>query len=579
MDIETEYIPNFDSYPQPAAKKLWVEDYDRMIVHTQGKPSSRLINTRRPNESEDVKKYRIDNFRPVTQAAFNQASDNAKRVLSHSSVEVIYPEKIKDFMFSDSFNGTDYMNYKKNYYFDKMIDAANAFMVWWPIGQIGDVTKQVSVEPIIVMPEDVVHATDEVFTFLSSEKSWVEVGQGESAPIGQVFYIIGEKEIWKKSQVGRIDSIEFEYAIYAVNPCGYVYPYQLGGKETIVEIEGKNRYGQDDEIEVKYFKSFFSHALAYADECLARFSDNQGVAVRCSSPLMEVESVKCTAGCKNGFVEMWDSEKKKILGTTACETCHGRGKVPITGSPYGVITRPERQKGVGEFDNTDIPTVRFIHPEVGILDYSDRTWQDYLKMTKDSLALLRIDQAQSGVAKEIDRENQLSVLDVLAAYLYKGSVVQDFMIIHKFLYPSLDFPQVTINLPSSFIIKSPGEILEDIKILRDQGAPDFIIIEKTREYIQKAYGSDQFRMKIFDVLVALDPVFIKTQNEISQLVSSTVITNEQATFHLWATSIVESYAKEQGRDFVTMDTGSIVTLLKPKIDQKVAEEMASVSAL
>jgi len=83
MDFTIElYQKSFHSYPKPAAKALWVSDFEEVIVHTRGVLPTKLIATRRPNETQEVLDYRIANYRKITKFHFNQAITNLQRILS-----------------------------------------------------------------------------------------------------------------------------------------------------------------------------------------------------------------------------------------------------------------------------------------------------------------------------------------------------------------------------------------------------------------------------------------------------------------------------------------------------------------
>ena len=69
----------------PSERSEWVELRDAMEVHTDEKKPVRLLETRRPNEPEDVKEYRIKIYQPITRKGIDKAKDITARVFTNAS--------------------------------------------------------------------------------------------------------------------------------------------------------------------------------------------------------------------------------------------------------------------------------------------------------------------------------------------------------------------------------------------------------------------------------------------------------------------------------------------------------------
>ena len=525
MTIE-EYQKNFLNYPEPVSKAKWVQDYSNMITHTQEGHSQRLIGTRRPNESEDVKKYRNDNDRPITRNAFLKATTNLQRTLSHTQVEIRYPEELREFLEKPIYEGSPFLSYFQRKFIPKMVDAANGLLVWWPENIVGPDTR-VTMVPIIVIPEQIKHYSMEVLTWKSEEKSEIEK-DGTMQWIGEVWFIMMADGLYKRVQT-KLD--EFEWQDYYSNPMGGIYAMRLGGDEV--------SYTDNEGSYHTYLTSYFSSAVAFADECKVQFSDHQGVMVNCSSPLREVEQIDCIA-CQ-GKKKINYEVRPGVYDNRICDTCQGTGSLPLNSSPYGVLVRPKRTTGINEVNTQDIPVMRFIHPDTSILEFGGKSWKELLKMTEDALNLLFVDEAQSGIAKNIDREDKLAFLDKVAVHLYHHIIPYSIEIIHAFLFPGRTLGQISVNLPSTFVVKTETQIIEDLKSLRAESAPSYLIIEKLREFTSKQFSGDPVRMKIFDVNMLVDPYFSSTQIEKLNYLNSGAINEVDWRFSLLAPSIIANY--------------------------------------
>ncbi|KKK86281.1 hypothetical protein LCGC14_2764800, partial [marine sediment metagenome] len=100
----------------------------------------------------------------------------------------------------------------------------------------------------------------------------------------------------------------------------------------------------------------------------------------------------------------WEEEKAGKTKTVICSICKGTGQKPHT-SPYGVFVRKET--GPGEDPDTGA-MVEFTSPAVDILEHQLETWQTLLELARKSLFDETIDEAQSGKAKLVDKEDEHS---------------------------------------------------------------------------------------------------------------------------------------------------------------------------
>lgn len=557
MDFTIElYQRSFTTYPKPAAKPLWVLDYESVIVHTRGVLPTKLISKRRPNEPEEVQTYREENYRRITKFSFNQAITNLQRILSQSNVDVRYPENLKEFLSGNNFSRASFLHYFQKKVVRRMIEEANGLLLWFPSGQgVNDQTAKVDIVPILVPVDRIEHYDENVLTFLSDEHSLVSVGKNQELT-GKVYYSVFKDEIWKRFQTGKKGDEEYSWILHYRTNMGFVYALVLGGDESALEIE----VGREKET-ILYLSSYFNSAVSIGDECLCQFSDHQGIMVSSAYPIREVEPTQCYAeGCSNGKVMV----KNK---PTNCRTCNGTGMVAAPNGPYGVIVRPKKGR-VDQQQTVEIPVMRFISPDTAILDYSGKHWQELLSMTKEALNLLFIQEAQSGVAKEIDREDKLSFLDKVGQNVYLYLVKNSIQIIHKLRFPNEDFPEVQIQLPSTFVVRKESELIADIGTMRDKSAPPFLVSEALRELMTKRYNGDPVRLKMFDVMVIFDPLFTYTTQEKMNMLAANAITETDWQKSNVLNSVLNNYVLNNP-DFVNMTVDQIIEAITPLVEEKI----------
>lgn len=561
MDFTIElYQRSFTTYPKPAAKPLWVSDYEETIVHTRGKYPGKLISERRPNEPESVWDYRKANYRKITKFPFNQAITNLQRILSQSNVDVKYPENLKEFLSGNNFSRASFLHYFQKKVVRRMIEEANGLLLWFPSGEgVNDQTAKVDIVPILVPVDRIEHYDENVLTFLSDEHSLVAVGKNQELT-GKVYYSVFKDEIWKRFQTGKKGDEEYSWILHYRTNMGFVYALVLGGDESAEEIQVS---GQSEKETILYLSSYFNSAVSIGDECIVQFSDSQGVIVSCSSPIRMVDPVSCWAeGCHNGKITVKGKHH-------SCSRCHGTGIVPAPSGPYDVIVRAKK----GSIDKQEISEskgVEFLHPEVGILDFGVKHWQQLLSMVKEALNLLFIQEAQSGIAKEIDREDKLSFLDKVGQNVYLYLVRNSIQIIHKLRFPNEDFPEVSISLPATFVVKKESELIGDLATMREKSAPAFLVTEVLREIIAKRYNADPVRLKMFDVQVAYDPYFTYTvQDKISMQAMGAISDVDFQKSNL-VNSVLSNYVASNPDTFAAKSIDEIITAITPLVDAKIS---------
>lgn len=534
MSIE-EYIRNFSRIPEPAAKSLWVRDFKSVSTHVRGNKENDIIAKRRPNEELDIYQYRMDNYRAVTKHPFNTALNNLVRIMNHSEVVIKFPDGISEYLSDTNFENKDIAGFFRSNVLRAMVEMANGVLIPWPINVAQDESELVNpleFELLIVNPKDIKHFTSEFITWKSKEKSTLQTDNGPVEE-GQVYYCLHATDgLWKRKEQGTKGKTSFVWESWYTNPLGFNYAQFLGGDVTSDYIDDKK------EVSVDYYTSFFSSAVPFADECIAQFSDHQGTKVSCAFPIREMDSLPCNnTSCYQGYVTTQEH------GRVTCDSCKGTGRIPIASGPYGIMLRPPKDKlDTSQNTNSDIPVIRFLHPSVDILKYGGEVWREHLKDVQNALNLLFIDEAQSGVAKEIDREDKIATLDKIGKHLY-DLLKNTIQIIHKFRFPNQEIPLVSIQLPSTFIEKSQSQKQAELKSLKDINAPGVLMYSKMRSLHASMVNNDPLEMRLYDIASMVDPFYLKSFDEKVKLQAVGVI--DEITFGIseMTPSIVRRIAK------------------------------------
>lgn len=557
FEIE-KYAKEFFQLEEPTAKKLWVLQYDEMSIHTQGKKPVRLINKRRPYEDEGIKKYRIDAYEPITKEPVVKAIDQICRTFNNANVIIKMSNDLQEYVSKPVFKKVNFLAYINKFATRRMIEDPNGVLIWFPTGEGATKVKtvRVEVEPILVLSKNIKHFTEDVFSFISKEKSTVIVNKGNKqveSKEGDVYYVITKQGYFKYIQYGKKAEKKFKMELHYAQEFDVLPVIILGGYE-VSQVDDKT----NDDIE--YFSSYFSGFLAYANETVRQFSDHQGIMTVSGFPMREVTPIECPSKCRHGKIFVMENE---IEVQKMCETCDGTGTI-TPASPYGVLIRPI-QTAFGEKGKERVPMLSYISPDVSILKYSGEYWKSLLDESRRALNLLFIEEAQSGVAKDIDRETLLSTLDVLGINIYENIVKNSLIIISKLRNISTQ-EEISINHPPSYKIKTEKEIYEEVTTNTEKGAPDILMQESTRQLLHKKFAGDKTLLRMCDLLFIIDPYFHYDIATKMQLFASTSITEETYQKSLNANNVALKYFRLNKEKIPEMSDESIMAAIEKELD-------------
>lgn len=532
-----------------------------MTRHTQGHVDDVIIKARRPYEPEDVKEYRIANFRAITKSAMNRAINALQRIFSKANVTVKWPDAADEFFTAKNFEDCDFMGYINKFVIRRMIEDANGLLVWWADFP-GTENTRVTPRPIILLSENVLHLTPDVLTFESEEKSKVEKlvdRKRVEVMEGTVFYIITAQGYYKREQYGPIERNQFRIVNGYAHKLGYLPYITLGGEEMMETKKRDNRY-------MRWFASYFEPCTQYADEALAQFSDWQGVMVTSAQPLREMEPIKCpNRRCRKGEVVEVVRGKEKVKN---CTTCDGRGEITPMG-PYGIVWRKSKRAGLQEEAKADpVPAIRFMHVDPAIVELIEKAWRKLIEDVEKSLHLLFIDEAQSGTAKEIDREDKTSTLDRIGQNVF-GVIVENSIEICLALLKIAGEPVIT--MPATFILRSDEELRKEITELSGEGIGPLYRARAMQQLMAQRFPEDQRLNRVVTLLIYFDTAFGYTPTEKSTMMAGGVLSDTIVQRSALAQALAYSMAQDMEVDaLMKTPLKSLAEKLKKLIDAELA---------
>lgn len=566
-----------DLHTPPSVKTSWEEVYDEMIVHTRGAKPVKLIGEYRPNEPQDIFDYRMDVYEPITQDAINRGIDSLYRIISESNYHITLSSNIADYIKQthftpDSYNDTSeamsFISLMIKYIIRVDIDDPNGALVWMPVNEAGGeplanpTNKEIGVKPVIVNSKHIYHSSKEAFGWMA-KKVWLyedSKGNEKAAPF---FYLITKEDIHRiipirEARTGDPEDRVYEGVLYQeelyyslLDTSGKpadMLPRVIFGGNTVLNEEG-----------YYYYQSYFSGFVSWGNEAIRAFSDNQAVRVRANFPVPEEKGQKCVT-CKGAGVVKAPNSTANV----ECGTCGGFGYVPSKGPYSTYISQPPTG---GESESYALkPAIQWHSPQVDILRESFTTWEKFIDKAERAINIKFPDEAQSGVAKEIDRDKLYDMLIKFSENLFNNIIAKSLHIIEAYRVPSFARRQESVvNPPNSFDIKSQKDLMEEMKELSNSSAPTPFISNVAKQLAGRIFHGDKITIKIIEVQSEYDPFFNRPFTELISYQSAGQLSKEAIPRHNYAYQILREIADEKKDAFLNMSFSEIKAIADEKL--------------
>lgn len=559
---------------KPETKKDWVRVYHSMIVHTRGVKPKELLELKRPNEPQDIRDYRLANYRPVTKHGINQAIDGVYRMLYGSNYSITYSDNIYDYLKETEFEFLgEEIDFQQMFFRNLLrlvFDDPNGLLIWMPENPDKSLepidnppTQPINVKPVYVKSVDVMHYSEEVVAYRDGEM-FVEIPVGNNKTKKEkhaYYFIISQDYIWKYVP---FYSAEKKKVMYQTED---YYSLSIIDGEPSVErafpsliahrLGGNISYNDEGKI---YYDSFFGCYVPFGDEAICAFDDNKAVRVRYNFPFVSVKGQLCIPCKGSGKITIKDGEHKGKL--TACTTCNGSGKtVPFT--PFGHYLKEPPSAQDNEAYASQ-PAVEFYSPDTAILQESYRVWEDLLEKAKETVNLIFTKESQSGVAKEIDRETKYETLMKISNNFFE-LIQWSLDIIEAYRVPIVaNRKDSQVRKPKTFNTSTAQEANNELNDMIAKESPQSFIATTAKRLSEKIYSDDDEAQIIIDVLTIWDVLFGKTAAQISQLKVTGGASTEDVMRNVHGYSILATMAQE----------GDLTKMTIPQIIEQAEKKLA-----
>ncbi|MCS7020177.1 MAG: hypothetical protein NZM34_13800, partial [Bernardetiaceae bacterium] len=182
---------------------------------------------------------------------------------------------------------------------------------------------------------------------------------------------------------------------YYPHRLGYPVWSALGGVVTDFDAMEEHETDYNESGDQLYlFESFISHAFEKATLAVRVFTDIEIMRQVHTHPYIEMESTPCPAcagqGCKGRELE--------FAGSCQCPDKSGEIKPTL---PIGAVLYRQRSVFRDEKESSK-PLLSFTAPDTSAIEWQGKYLEQCKNDVKEALNLYRIDQMQSGIAKQLD---------------------------------------------------------------------------------------------------------------------------------------------------------------------------------
>jgi hypothetical protein len=544
FDSAQELVDNINLLDsKPDAYPHWLEVKHQAIRHTLAVPPGDLLELQRPNESENVREYRLANYRAITHEGAVKFNDKAARIINGSNWTLaVASEDLREWIEGAEFSIGNGEQVKFREYFCRLVmpcsfEDPNAVLLAFPFNIKNPDTppanpinegglqsnEAVSIKTFIVPSDHIYYIDESVMAWYAGYK--VEVKKGNTVKAAKVFFIVDRFNYYRYMPV-RIDDqhkIVYELQLWYNHDTGEGDKHELP-----INVLGGTLV-KDPHIDgVTYNESFMKSYFEYGDEVIVSFSDYQAVRVKSAYPIKVMTEQPCQQCHGEGRYKKDDEYQR-------CGSCNGTG----TASGLSPFKDLIVEQSVGVESNR--PPLEYVSPPVDVLKYMNEDWRNLLKDAKKSINLDLLESVvESGEAKKQRLQDLQDMLGKIAGNLF-DVITRYLWHVECLIHPNRnDRVMPVISEPSSFDIKSE-------EILREEAlnAPLADAFTAMMEYNRRKYRGDEKLIRVKELALMYAPLLaVKDIQELNTLLAIGAFTDADLKKRYFAEMIIKKVARE-----------------------------------
>lgn len=532
--------------------------YDALRIHANGEYPAKLIDERRPSESDTIKNYRSKIYIPVTKDVPNRIISSLAKIKRSDDWSIRFDPEVpsniaedetpvkyftENFPYFTSVDNWAFSVLLRNYLLD-----ANALMLILPVNKEVKSNEYLQPYPYIFNSPDVIEYVPNDFAILRMLPESEEINTFQKPPAK---YLV----VTNMSVFTYVQDSEGKY--YVANE----YKHNLG---RLPIADSKGVYLKSCGLR-PIFESQISAIVPRLDEAAREYSDLQAEVVQhIHSEKWEYASQNCThCANENGVSQGFVNGKK---GKTVCPKCHGSKTVGA--SPYTTKVIRTAKTNMGE-QPVPNPPAGYIQKDVQIVKIQDERVEKHLfaaLASKNMQFLMQTPLSISGDAKSLDKDELNNTVHAIAEDMVAMidrviSICTDYR--YMIAIPSKDARKKLlpyISVPDHFDMLSSSYLVEELSKAKQGNAGTTIIYGLEKEYIAKKFHSNPDIKNLLIAIIDLDPMPNKSEDEKMTMLSNGGVTLNDYIISCNIAAFIQQ-AIDEHKDFYTFDNKKQMEIL------------------
>jgi hypothetical protein len=556
----TEVIKRFKEIKQDY--HVIINHYNECLMHAHGLFYPKVL-TRRLNEDEATRQWRIDNFRPMTKDIWDRSLNQVGKIFDTTKFFKFCSDQLSEYLLTFRIDGMSIESWLEQRVLPLMMEDANGFII--------TILKYELLDQLQANPDDNETNDTDLQYQIMYDDSGKPVIDLKYVACDQVYYKDEKNLIYsphslqkkynnfegeKNGNGGMLEQIQTlldghsseKVCYYWLNEYGYykielekgeielIPIYEVPFQRLPFHILGGNWRNRrlSKHMHGMYY-SYFSNFLPWGDEALSSYSDYQALLAAHSYPIKVETQIECEVdGCNGGLI--FNSLTNQHVN---CPSCAGTGYKQAIG-PFNVIVRPQAKNGTPTYEG---PMIEYITPPLEPIDKLKESWELMLEKAERAIFLNTVEEAQSGIAKTIDRDSMVSFLKRIAQNLYVNIYQEILFDIEFYILGAITYQPVVVP-PKEFLVYTEDELLTKI----EETTIKPLKLDAYRELIDRKWSGQlsvqqMNRWNLIYNIIALDDDLTKMTK-----LQSGLISNEQyimdMTYYQFFNQLILEYGEE-----------------------------------
>jgi len=531
-----------------------VKEYLNFQIYSDNEYPKDLIDKQRPNEQENVKKYRQETYEPVFAEVFMRILNALNRIQRADGFMLKYPdqnqftkiaegEKLEDYLTKNFTQSKSLMNWCFQVALKQYIIDANGVCVIWASETTSE-TEYYKPSPYIINVDRVVYYYENnsiIYTDEHEKRTWYSLDNLRWAK-------------WVQGDKGIISLVEERFHNLGIFPA-----FSLGG---IVEEE--EELGREYESRLKAM-------LPWLNVATVEFSDLRAeITMHIHSKEWAYQDEQCPTCRGVGFVG--NAEGEKVPCTN--QKCKGGY---VGHSPYEVIRVRPAVTNMGE-NPAPIPPGGYIQKqtEIARLQAERIDAHRYRALAAINMQFLeQLPAAQSGVAKAYDRDETNNTFYGIATDLAQIMEKISYLVAkwrYGMIYNDEQLRAMCpiCLVPNTFDIVGSQFLLDEVKQSKESKLNDSVVSQIEKEFIKKRFPND---VKLQNILIDsydLDPMSGLNEDEKALILSNRGATKQDYIISTYITDFI-TRAQEEHDNFNQLTRVEQMKILNAYADEKIKE--------